>query len=254
MKTTANSATSATVQVLTSEQISKVAATMIAKYQSIRAVKENCYKGFCTQYGKDTAKQIIKTAQGMVRSLIDSKADTAWSNVSAANILRTAYKDLTKGGQNSQFAWIRKAIEAGQYADVLDFISRCYPNTIDGQPAVKVTYIDTEQKCIFDCYELLTITPDNAVSILHRAHKNQAKAAKSRFIYGKVVCTTTEQKNRHEVARFNIVKNTQDGTLTKGDCIEIDYSYPVVRADEYIKLTEMNTAIRKVNKAAQATK
>lgn len=227
--------------IITSEQVAAIARSLVNNYKSLRAIKEACYKSLVSKYEKEGAKSIIKAAQSIINESVENKVATAWSHVSVENILKAAFKDLTKGGKSGEFAALAKTVEQS-YTDVMDFVARCYPYTIDGQPARKITYIEESEErleCIFDVYEVMTITPENAVKILKSAHVNQGRSAKRRLVKGVGVCTTTQVKSRHEVARYRIDRD-EEGRLIKGDKIEIDYTLPVVRLDEYRTLREVN--------------
>jgi len=239
--------------IITSEQVTAIAKSLVNNYKSLRAIKENCYKSLVSKYEREGAKSIIKAAQSIINESVDNKVVTAWSHVSVDNILKVAFRGLVKGGKSGEFAALAKTVEQS-YTDVMDFVARCYPYTIDGQPARKVTYIEEthgtkeyEYECIFDVYEVITITPENAVKILKSAHVNQGRIAKRRLVKGVGVCTTTQVKSRHEVARYRIDRD-EEGRIVKGDKIEVDYTLPVVRLDEYRTLSEVNKALAKSEK------
>lgn len=226
----------ASVPAYTSDQVAQYAAQWVAQYASNRAIRAD-WSALVGQHGKDNAAAIFDAVRIIRAAVIDNATKAAAANLSYSSILAAAWDTLAKGGH-----WAKAcSAAASEYADAAQFVAACYPNTIDGKPAVGVYY--TNGTTIFKAYQPAKTTSRNAVAILETALSKFSKRAQSWAIKatdGRQVVATTKRVAGVIVGVYSMDTDATTGKAVRGAAVKGDQRNGHKVASDWPTLADYN--------------
>lgn len=155
--------------------IAATAAAWLAKYASVRGIKDNGAT-LINEHGRDNFAAVLAACKATRAAEITNLHKDARGVLSFAAVLGREFDAL-----KASAAWGRWCkLAAAEYADASAFVAACYPNVLsDGRPACRVYY--TNGTTIYAAFRPLEYASDNgaaAVSVLIKALDNFKAAHK----------------------------------------------------------------------------
>lgn len=164
----------------TNNEIRTIAATIVANAKSASEIKAQ-YAVLAEQYDKATARLIVDKARELRKKEV-AKLDDRKNNILATvdrKALEWAFAGLLKEKDYKALAY--RAMS--KCSDVVEFVARWYPHTIQGVPAHKTTVVDGEGNPVLDANgneqkQWTVKSKYNPQSVLKACLKQLAKSAK----------------------------------------------------------------------------
>lgn len=203
-KTNANAATINNAPAMDAATIAATAAAWLAKYASVRGIKDNG-AALINEHGRDNFAAVLAACKATRAAEITNLHKDARGVLSFAAVLGREFDALK--ASKAWGAWCKLA--AATYADAAAFVAACYPNVLsDGRPACRVYY--TNGKTIYAAFRPLEYASDNgaaAVAVLCRALDNFKTAHKRAADKGKdggALVLNKVHDNGRAVAAYNV--------------------------------------------------
>lgn len=184
--------------------IAATAAAWLAKYASVRGIKDNGAT-LISEHGRDNFAAVLAACKATRAAEITNLHKDARGVLSFAAVLTREFDAL-----KASAAWGRWCkLAAAEYADASAFVAACYPNVLsDGRPACRVYY--TNGKTIYAAFRPLEYSSDNgaaAVSVLLKAldnFKTAHKRAADKANDGGALVLNKVHDNGRAVAAYNV--------------------------------------------------
>ena len=184
--------------------IAATAAAWLAKYASVRGIKDNGAT-LISEHGRDNFAAVLAACKATRAAEITNLHKDARGVLSFAAVLAREFDAL-----KASAAWGRWCkLAAAEYADASAFVAACYPNVLsDGRPACRVYY--TNGKTIYAAFRPLEYASDNgaaAVSVLLKALDNfkaAHKRAADKANDGGALVLNKVHDNGRAVAAYNV--------------------------------------------------
>lgn len=230
---------------LSDSQAATIAAALLRKYHSRQGTKEHRAE-LIAKYGKDNYKAIDKAIQASREATIKAEAEKARAGLREwEKAAREAMAAARAGGHFAKLA----ALASAKYATAADFIAACYPNTIDGAPAVLVQYVTgPEAATIVAAYEPAAYDGRNARAIVDTCLARLERALQAANKGGKAYAAPAQAREAGKiVAAYDTKPGAALGTIAKGSPVspEALQAYSKGNAAGLVRLSAYNAQARK---------
>lgn len=221
-KANANAATINNAPAMDAATIAATAAAWLAKYASVRGIKDNGAT-LINEHGRDNFAAVLAACKATRAAEITTLHKDARGVLSFAAVLGREFDAL-----RASAAWGRWCkLAAAEYADASAFVAACYPNVLsDGRPACRVYY--TNGKTIYAAFRPLEYASDNgaaAVSVLLKAldnFKTAHKRAADKANDGGALVLNKVHDNGRAVAAYNVRQVTAIDSASSAEYVKIE--------------------------------